>query len=78
MPDIESRGAYIKSGFDPIRESKMANQKTKKNTAIHLMAGGVAGACEALACHPLDTIKVRLQLRGSDVVKVSPLLPSLY
>jgi solute carrier family 25 citrate transporter 1 len=39
-------------------------QKKKKNLAIHLMAGGVAGCCEALACHPLDTIKVRLQLRG--------------
>jgi hypothetical protein len=38
--------------------------KKKKNLAIHLMAGGIAGCCEALACHPLDTIKVRLQLRG--------------
>lgn len=36
----------------------------KKNLAIHLLAGGVAGCCEALSCHPLDTIKVRLQLRG--------------
>ncbi|KAJ3315628.1 hypothetical protein HDV04_002042 [Boothiomyces sp. JEL0838] len=34
----------------------------KKNTAVHLAAGGIAGCCEALACHPLDTIKVRLQL----------------
>ncbi|KAJ3056783.1 hypothetical protein HK097_004047 [Rhizophlyctis rosea] len=36
----------------------------KKNTAIHLFAGGLAGFCEAVTCHPLDTIKVRLQLRG--------------
>ena len=36
----------------------------KKKTAgpVHLVAGGVAGLCEALACHPLDTIKVRMQL----------------
>ena len=36
----------------------------KKNLGIHLFAGGVAGCCEALTCHPLDTIKVRLQLSG--------------
>ncbi|KAJ3317798.1 hypothetical protein HDU76_001046 [Blyttiomyces sp. JEL0837] len=41
-----------------------ANAKPKRNLAIHLLAGGVAGCCEALTCHPLDTIKVRLQLRG--------------
>ena len=36
--------------------------------AVHLMSGGFAGACEALACHPLDTIKVRMQ--GSVAAKV--------
>ncbi|KAJ3184768.1 hypothetical protein HDU85_001446 [Gaertneriomyces sp. JEL0708] len=41
----------------------------KKNLAIHLLAGGVAGCCEALSCHPLDTIKVRLQLRGEAAAK---------
>ncbi|KAJ1554642.1 hypothetical protein HK096_002588, partial [Nowakowskiella sp. JEL0078] len=45
--------------------SKTAPQKKpKRNVAIDLVAGGIAGCTEALACHPLDTIKVRLQLRG--------------
>lgn len=44
--------------------------KPKKNLAIHLFAGGVAGCCEALTCHPLDTIKVRLQLRGERQNKI--------
>ncbi len=38
--------------------------KPKKSLSAHLFAGGVAGCCEAFACHPLDTIKVRLQLKG--------------
>lgn len=33
-------------------------KKPQKNLAMHLLAGGVAGCCEAVACHPLDTIKV--------------------
>ncbi|KAI9348630.1 mitochondrial carrier domain-containing protein [Obelidium mucronatum] len=45
-------------------------KKPKKNLAIHLLAGGVAGCCEALTCHPLDTIKVRLQLRGERASKM--------
>ncbi|KAJ3102848.1 hypothetical protein HDU97_000231 [Phlyctochytrium planicorne] len=44
--------------------------KPKKSLAIHLFAGGVAGCCEALSCHPLDTIKVRLQLRGERANRV--------
>ncbi|KAL9111269.1 MAG: hypothetical protein Q9227_004348 [Pyrenula ochraceoflavens] len=32
------------------------------NPATNLIAGGGAGMMEALACHPLDTIKVRMQL----------------
>lgn len=49
------------------------NKKKSKNLAIHLVAGGVAGCCEALACHPLDTIKVRLQLRGDRKVIAKPI-----
>jgi hypothetical protein len=45
--------------------------KPKKNLAIHFLAGGVAGCCEALSCHPLDTIKVRLQLRGERMGKTT-------
>eukprot|EP00834_Sanchytrium_tribonematis_P001118 NODE_24_length_41419_cov_0.818780.p19 type:complete len:272 gc:universal NODE_24_length_41419_cov_0.818780:40319-39504(-) len=36
----------------------------QKNLSIHLIAGGCAGLSEALVCHPLDTIKVRMQLRS--------------
>lgn len=50
------------SASNPVPAS---NSKPKRNLAIHLMAGGIAGFVEALSCHPLDTIKVRLQLRGS-------------
>jgi solute carrier family 25 citrate transporter 1 len=50
----------------------MAAEKPKqRNMAIHLFSGGVAGFCEALSCHPLDTIKVRLQLRGAEIRKKS-------
>ena len=45
--------------------------KKKKNLAIHLFSGGFAGFCEAVVCHPLDTIKVRLQLRGELTRKAS-------
>jgi solute carrier family 25 citrate transporter 1 len=44
----------------------MSNQKKERNLAMHLISGGIAGFCEALTCHPLDTIKVRLQLRGKN------------
>ncbi|ROT40805.1 mitochondrial carrier [Sodiomyces alkalinus F11] len=36
--------------------------KTPPSAATNLIAGGGAGMMEALACHPLDTIKVRMQL----------------
>ncbi|KAI1659465.1 mitochondrial carrier [Daldinia decipiens] len=36
--------------------------KAPPTAATNLIAGGGAGMMEALACHPLDTIKVRMQL----------------
>lgn len=36
--------------------------KPPPSAAVNLIAGGGAGMMEALACHPLDTIKVRMQL----------------
>ncbi|KAI0850307.1 mitochondrial carrier [Daldinia vernicosa] len=36
--------------------------KTPPTVATNLIAGGGAGMMEALVCHPLDTIKVRMQL----------------
>jgi solute carrier family 25 citrate transporter 1 len=38
------------------------NGKSPPSAATNLIAGGGAGMMEALACHPLDTIKVRMQL----------------
>jgi solute carrier family 25 citrate transporter 1 len=40
--------------------------KKKGNPAVELIAGGTAGMFEALCCHPLDTIKVRMQLRRKE------------
>jgi solute carrier family 25 (mitochondrial citrate transporter), member 1 len=35
----------------------------KKHPMQHLLAGGCAGLVESSVCHPLDTIKTRMQLR---------------
>ncbi|KAI8078574.1 mitochondrial carrier domain-containing protein [Thamnidium elegans] len=42
--------------------SKNNNGKQKTPLLTHLVAGGAAGFMEACTCHPLDTIKVRMQL----------------
>ncbi|RDW59690.1 putative succinate-fumarate transporter [Coleophoma cylindrospora] len=42
--------------------SKNGNGKKSVSPAVNLIAGGAAGMMEALVCHPLDTIKVRMQL----------------
>mmetsp|Transcript_72459 Transcript_72459/g.203431 ORF Transcript_72459/g.203431 Transcript_72459/m.203431 type:complete len:387 (+) Transcript_72459:37-1197(+) len=39
----------------------------KKNPLMHLIAGGAAGLVESSVCHPLDTIKTRMQLRKNAV-----------
>lgn len=39
------------------------NAPQKKNPLMHLVAGGLAGFVESSVCHPLDTIKTRMQLR---------------
>ncbi|RUS23542.1 hypothetical protein BC938DRAFT_474976 [Jimgerdemannia flammicorona] len=44
--------------------SKDASAKPK-SLLVHLLAGGSAGLVEACTCHPLDTIKVRMQLSRS-------------
>ncbi|KAI8984181.1 mitochondrial carrier domain-containing protein [Mycotypha africana] len=42
------------------------NNNGKKTPLLtHLVAGGAAGFMEACTCHPLDTIKVRMQLSKS-------------
>jgi hypothetical protein len=49
--------------------SSKTDQPTKqpkpKTLVTHLVAGGAAGLIEACSCHPLDTIKVRMQLSKS-------------
>ncbi|KAF7865922.1 hypothetical protein EAF04_006086 [Stromatinia cepivora] len=41
---------------------KGTDGKKPASAATNLVAGGAAGMMEALVCHPLDTIKVRMQL----------------
>lgn len=48
------------------------NGKSPPGAAVNLIAGGGAGMMEALACHPLDTIKVRMQLSRRGRVPGSP------
>lgn len=40
----------------------MSQKKKSSNPVVNLIAGGTAGLFEALCCHPLDTIKVRMQI----------------
>lgn len=53
--------------------SRNNNNNGKKTPLLtHLVAGGAAGFMESCTCHPLDTIKVRMQLskggsRGANV-----------
>ena len=43
--------------------------KKKKPMIQHLLAGGTAGFVESSVCHPLDTIKTRMQLRRQNTLK---------
>jgi solute carrier family 25 citrate transporter 1 len=43
-------------------KSTNAEGRKPPSVATNLIAGGAAGMMEALVCHPLDTIKVRMQL----------------
>lgn len=51
----------------------LSQNKKKSSPVINLVAGGTAGLFEALCCHPLDTIKVRMQIykRQKDL-KIKP------
>ncbi|EJS43073.1 sfc1p [Saccharomyces arboricola H-6] len=52
----------------------MSQKKKASHPAINLIAGGTAGLFEALCCHPLDTIKVRMQIykRVAGIEHVKP------
>jgi solute carrier family 25 citrate transporter 1 len=60
-----------------------AGDTKPKTLMTHLVAGGSAGLIEACTCHPLDTIKVRMQLSKSGsrgvgvIIKILPVL-SIY
>ena len=41
----------------------MSGNKKKRHPLEHFLAGGTAGLVESSCCHPLDTIKTRMQLR---------------
>lgn len=45
-----------------IHDTKQGSNRKKNGPLTDAIAGGAAGMMEALACHPLDTIKVRMQL----------------
>ena len=44
--------------------------KKKKPLSHTLLAGGIAGFVESSICHPLDTIKTRMQLRNNHIESV--------
>ncbi|KAJ5712626.1 hypothetical protein N7493_009094 [Penicillium malachiteum] len=44
------------------KNTQANGRKKPASPAVNLIAGGGAGMMEALVCHPLDTIKVRMQL----------------
>jgi len=51
-----------------------AKKETQKNSMLmHLIAGGGAGATESMICHPLDTVKTRLQLQRSVGRSIGPI-----
>jgi len=53
----------------------MAGSKSseRKHPLMHLIAGGSAGLVESTCCHPLDTIKTRMQLRATAGSTIGPI-----
>lgn len=43
--------------------ANQSSDRKKKHPGLQLIAGGAAGLVESSVCHPLDTIKTRMQLR---------------
>jgi len=68
---IQNNQSPNKNEIKPISTSPSKNEdgdqsnkpKKKKKPIQHLIAGGTAGFVESSVCHPLDTIKTRMQLR---------------
>ena len=49
------------------------SQPKKKKPIQHLIAGGTAGFVESSVCHPLDTIKTRMQMKQGDAFRINGL-----
>lgn len=47
----------------PTTIATKSSRNAKKHPALQLISGGIAGFVESSVCHPLDTIKTRMQLR---------------
>lgn len=58
--------------------SRNGDSKQKTPLLTHLVAGGAAGFMEACTCHPLDTIKVRMQLAKNAARGASVRYPYTY
>lgn len=52
------------------QQQQQETSSKKKNPLQHLLAGGCAGFVESSVCHPLDTIKTRMQLRKNQSTTV--------
>lgn len=69
LPELCCINEFLYAERETTTHTKMQNftmsQKSSTPLAIHLIAGGTAGFAEACVCHPLDTIKVRMQLSRS-------------
>jgi len=55
--------ASTSSSGTPPKTTAAKSPKKKKHPLEHFLAGGAAGLAESSVCHPLDTIKTRMQLR---------------
>jgi len=52
--------------------SKSSGEKPKAGFLQNLVSGGIAGLVESSCCHPLDTIKTRMQLRSKGGSSAGP------
>jgi solute carrier family 25 carnitine/acylcarnitine transporter 20/29 len=46
----------------------------KRESLVHLLAGSIAGVTNVLAGHPLDTLKIRMQMTGASFSESSKLI----
>lgn len=61
--------ATANNGDGNPKKEKEEKKKKKKKPMQHLLAGGTAGLVESSVCHPLDTIKTRMQLRRQNTLR---------